>query len=168
MALILIARHGKTLHEHLLVDEYKLKIKNFIDLLQNIIIKNEINEIQFNTSDTERTIDSSTILLKTILKKNNDIKYSFKKNSKIVRWNKKSIQTHKERKDLAYSYGKLIYKKVKNTKKTLFVYMTHSSIINSLVNGILNISDKTIKLIDGSFNLLEVKKDKTDIIYRNI
>ena len=37
MSLILIARHGKTKNEHLLVDEYKLKVENFIDLFQNEI-----------------------------------------------------------------------------------------------------------------------------------
>ena len=59
MSLILIARHGKTKNEHLLVDEYKLKVENFIDLLQNEIIKNDIDKIKFYTSNVERTINSS-------------------------------------------------------------------------------------------------------------
>jgi hypothetical protein len=60
------------------------------------------------------------------------------------------------------------YKKTINTKKTLYIYMCHSSILNSMVNGLLHVKDQYLKLNEGSFNLLQINENEVNIVHRNI
>jgi len=159
--IIFVIRHGPT------DEDENIKINKFIDYAPKIAsyIKKYLDDLKINfknanilisSSPIDRAFNTGKIILSylNILFKSN---LELQENKNLLRWDSKN-ETRDEMKLRAFEYGKRVNKKINKIDKDLvYIFFTHSSILNSFINGILSDKEKEVKighLVNTSVNVI--------------
>lgn len=170
--IIFVIRHGPT------DEDENIKINKFIDYAPKIatFIKNYLdnNNIDLKNSDLNTLISSSPIerafntgkIILSYLNLLYKTDLELMENKNLLRWDNKN-ETREEMKKRAFDYGKRVNKKInKSDKNVVYIFFTHSSILNSFINGIINDDKKREHLVNTSVNV--IKNGKLDIQNKKI
>ena len=135
---IIFLRHGDTNRNQTLnYYKYNKKAIKISKKIFTIINENSIVQpIIFYSSPEKRCIDTLNLLKKNLIKRGitNEIKIKINKN--LIRWNKKGSEPRQDSKDRALKYGKRLKNFFKIQYNSIILYCTHSSILQSIIEGI--------------------------------
>ena len=157
--LVFLTRHGNTFKDQTIdvkkFDKQANKNVSTINKLTNLN-KNDYKKFIIYCSPFERCVQTANILKKKI-NKYIDIDIDINIDNNLVRWDKHGSETREDSIKRATKYGKYIKKNILDVNKNKYCYffITHSSILFYIIEGIINkeIEKKNIK--SGAFYVVD-------------
>ncbi len=180
---ILVQRHGPTNNNVINNESFMNILPNLMNYIKYFFTKNNVDfnnmKIKIYTSEFERCYLTGKIIksyLKTMQydpsnKTENRIK-NVKKHD-LRRWDKQGGEEREKSKNRSYNYGTKLYnenKEMVSEKDTLYIYVTHSSIIPYLISGLAGLDKnqyKKIKLTTASSTILNVDTRKIEMLNKD-
>lgn len=168
---IIVLRHGPT-HSNETINynsfvnftsDLVVFLNNFL-LDKGIDIKNITPKIY--TSPFQRCKDTAKLLTSYLEVIRGNKKIDISPNTGIKRWDAKN-ETREKSIERAKNYGNHIYEKVKSSSTEVYIYVSHSSIIPSLISGIIDKKLKKFKLHSASLSIIDVNERKLKVFNKS-
>ena len=169
--LVFMMRHGDTFKDQTL--DYKKyekqannNVKN-ISKMTNFVKNDDSQKFIIHCSPYLRCIETAKLLKKKIKEYDSDVEIIIKKDDNLSRWDK-GREPRENSYVRARAYGKEIKKYlVNNDKNYCYFFITHSSILFYLIEGLLNKEiNKNKKIKSGAFYVVDHVKN--DIVFQDI
>ena len=170
--LVFMMRHGDTFKDQTLdYKKYEKQANNNVNQITKLTeLKNndKLDKFIIHCSPYLRCVETAKLLKKKIKSVESDINIIIKEDQNLRRWDKKSDEPREHSIKRARAYGKELKKMLsKNDKNYCYFFITHSSILFYLIEGVLNKEINTSKKIkSGAFYVLD--HDKGDIVFQDI
>lgn len=169
---VIVLRHGPTYsNESINYNSFVKFTSDMVVYLNNFLnkkgldIKNVTPKIY--TSPYSRCQDTGKLLASYLEVIRNNNKLSVKTKSGIKRWEMKNESREKSI-ERSMHYGNHIYEKVKESNETeIQIYVTHSSIIPSLISGLVGRKLKKIKLHTACLSIINIDDRQLEVFNKS-
>jgi hypothetical protein len=168
---VVVLRHGPThSNESINYDSFVKFIANLIVYLKNFLINKgiDISTItpKIYSSPYSRCVNTAKFVASHLEVLGNK-KIPVQINSGVTRWDI-GKETREKSIERSFSYGDKIYKKVNLINgDELRIYITHSSIIPSLISGIVGKKLKKIKLHTFCLSIIDINDRKLEVFNKS-
>jgi len=161
-------------------------LPNLMNYIKYFFTKNNIDfnkmKIKIYTSEFERCYSTGKII-KSYLRllqydpsnktENNENRIKIVKKHDLRRWDKEGGEEREKSRNRSYNYGTKIYnenKEMVSEKDTLYIYVTHSSIIPYFISGLAGLDKnqyKKIKLTTASLTILNIDTREIEMLNKD-
>ena len=183
---IIVQRHGPTKNDVINNESFMNLLPNLMNYIKYFFTKNNIDfnkiKIKIYTSEFERCYLTGKII-KSYLRllqydpsnktENNENRIKIVKKHDLRRWDKQGGEEREKSKNRSYNYGTKLYnenKEMVSEKDTLYIYVTHSSIIPYFISGLAGLNKnqyKKIKLTTASLTILNVDTREIEMLNKD-
>ena len=180
---IIVQRHGPTKNDVINNESFMNLLPNLMNYIKYFFTKNNIDfnkiKIKIYTSEFERCYSTGKII-KSYLKimqydpvNKIENRINLVKKHDLRRWDKQGGEEREKSKNRSYNYGTKLYnenKEMVSEKDTLYIYVTHSSIIPYFISGLAGLDKnqyKKIKLTTASSTILNVDTRKIEMLNKD-
>ena len=183
---IIVQRHGPTKNDVINNESFMNILPNLMNYIKYFFTKNNIDfnkmKIKIYTSEFERCYLTGKII-KSYLKimqydpinktENNENIIKIVKKHDLRRWDKQGGEEREKSKNRSYNYGTKLYnenKEMVSEKDTLYIYVTHSSIIPYFISGLAGLDKnqyKKIKLTTASLTILNIDTREIEMLNKD-
>ena len=183
---IIVQRHGPTKNDVINNESFMNILPNLMNYIKYFFTKNNIDfnkmKIKIYTSEFERCYSTGKII-KSYLRllqydpsnktENNENRIKIVKKHDLRRWDKEGGEEREKSRNRSYNYGTKLYnenKEMVSEKDTLYIYVTHSSIIPYFISGLAGLDKnqyKKIKLTTASSTILNVDTRKIEMLNKD-
>jgi len=179
-------RHGPTNDDVINHESFINLTPNLMNYIKYFFTKNNIDfnnmKIKIYTSQFERCYSTGKVI-KSYLKimqydpsnkiQNNENRIKIVKKHNLRRWDKQGGEEREKSTNRSYNYGIKLYnenKEMVSEQDTLYIYVTHSSIIPYFISGLAGLNKnqyKKIKLKAASLTILNVDTREIEILNKD-
>jgi len=183
---IIVQRHGPTKNDVINNESFMNILPNLMNYIKYFFTKNNIDfnkmKIKIYTSEFERCYSTGKII-KSYLRllqydpsnktENNENRIKIVKKHDLRRWDKEGGEEREKSRNRSYNYGTKIYnenKEMVSEKDTLYIYVTHSSIIPYFISGLAGLDKnqyKKIKLTTASLTILNIDTREIEMLNKD-
>lgn len=183
---IIVQRHGPTKNDVINNESFMNLLPNLMNYIKYFFTKNNIDfnkiKIKIYTSEFERCYSTGKII-KSYLRllqydpsnktENNENRIKIVKKHDLRRWDKEGGEEREKSRNRSYNYGTKLYnenKEMVSEKDTLYIYVTHSSIIPYFISGLAGLDKnkyKKIKLTTASLTILNVDMREIEMLNKD-
>ena len=183
---IIVQRHGPTKNDVINNESFMNLLPNLMNYIKYFFTKNNIDfnkiKIKIYTSEFERCYSTGKII-KSYLRllqydpsnktENNENRIKIVKKHDLRRWDKEGGEEREKSRNRSYNYGTKLYnenKEMVSEKDTLYIYVTHSSIIPYFISGLAGLDKnqyKKIKLTTASLTILNVDTREIEMLNKD-
>lgn len=183
---IIVQRHGPTKNDVINNESFMNLLPNLMNYIKYFFTKNNVDfnkmKIKIYTSEFERCYLTGKII-KSYLKllqydpsnktENNENIIKIVKKHDLRRWDKQGGEEREKSRNRSYNYGIKLYnenKEMVSEKDTLYIYVTHSSIIPYFISGLAGLDKnqyKKIKLTTASLTILNVDMREIEMLNKD-
>ena len=186
---IIVQRHGPTRKDIINHESFMNLMPNLMKYIKFFFTKNNIDfnkmKIKIYTSEFERCYLTGKII-KSYLKimqydpinkiennENNENIIKIVKKHDLRRWDKEGGEEREKSRNRSYNYGTKLYnenKEIVSEKDTLYIYVTHSSIIPYFISGLAGLDKnkyKKIKLTTASLTILNIDTREIEMLNKD-
>ena len=186
---IIVQRHGPTRKDIINHESFMNLLPNLMNYIKYFFTKNNIDfnkiKIKIYTSEFERCYLTGKIIKsylrllqydpsnKTENNKNNENIIKIVKKHDLRRWDRQGGEEREKSRNRSYNYGIKLYNEIKeivSEKDTLYIYVTHSSIIPYFISGLAGLDKnkyKKIKLTTASLTILNVDTREIEMLNKD-
>lgn len=183
---IIVQRHGPTKNDVINNESFMNLLPNLMNYIKYFFTKNNIDfnkiKIKIYTSEFERCYSTGKII-KSYLRllqydpsnktENNENRIKIVKKHDLRRWDKEGGEEREKSRNRSYNYGTKLYnenKEMVSEKDTLYIYVTHSSIIPYFISGLAGFDKnqyKKIKLTTASLTILNIDTREIEMLNKD-
>ena len=183
---IIVQRHGPTKNDVINNESFMNLLPNLMNYIKYFFTKNNIDfnkiKIKIYTSEFERCYLTGKII-KSYLRllqydpsnktENNENRIKIVKKHDLRRWDKEGGEEREKSRNRSYNYGTKLYnenKEMVSEKDTLYIYVTHSSIIPYFISGLAGLDKnqyKKIKLTTASLTILNIDTREIEMLNKD-
>ena len=183
---IIVQRHGPTKNDVINNESFMNLLPNLMNYIKYFFTKNNIDfnkiKIKIYTSEFERCYLTGKII-KSYLRllqydpsnktENNENRIKIVKKHDLRRWDKEGGEEREKSRNRSYNYGTKLYnenKEIVSEKDTLYIYVTHSSIIPYFISGLAGLDKnqyKKIKLTTASLTILNIDTREIEMLNKD-
>jgi len=183
---IIVQRHGPTKNDVINNESFMNILPNLMNYIKYFFTKNNIDfnkmKIKIYTSEFERCYSTGKII-KSYLRllqydpsnktENNENRIKIVKKHDLRRWDKEGGEEREKSRNRSYNYGTKLYnenKEMVSEKDTLYIYVTHSSIIPYFISGLAGLDKnqyKKIKLTTASLTILNIDTREIEMLNKD-
>ena len=186
---IIVQRHGPTRKDIINHESFINLLPNLMNYIKFFFTKNNIDfhkmKIKIYTSEFERCYLTGKIIKsylrllqydpsnKTENNKNNENIIKIVKKHDLRRWDRQGGEEREKSRNRSYNYGIKLYNEIKeivSEKDTLYIYVTHSSIIPYFISGLAGLDKnqyKKIKLKTASLTILNIDTREIEMLNKD-
>lgn len=183
---IIVQRHGPTRNDVINHESFINLMPNLMNYIKHFFTKNNVDfnkmKLKIYTSEFERCYLTGKII-KSYLRllqydpsnktENNENIIKIVKKHDLRRWDKEGGEEREKSRNRSYNYGTKLYnenKEMVSEKDTLYIYVTHSSIIPYFISGLAGLDKnqyKKIKLTTASLTILNIDTREIEMLNKD-